>query len=144
MKQLTKVQKLLELGESAINDSVIEELGNDVSAIYSVPTAIYCFLRAQQPIPNIEVNICCCLCILTFNSSNDIWSFFFLQTDDPFRRTLQYAISLGGDTDTIASMAGAIAGAYYGIDAINSNFINLSEGKELIEILSTRLYERIS
>lgn len=54
--QLTKVRKLLELGENAINDSVVEELGNDVSAIYSVPTAIYCFLRAQQPIPNIEVN----------------------------------------------------------------------------------------
>lgn len=44
-----------------------------------------------------------------------------LQTDCPFRRTIQYAISLGGDTDTIASMAGAIAGAFYGIDAINPN-----------------------
>lgn len=44
-----------------------------------------------------------------------------LQTDCPFRRTIQYAISLGGDTDTIASMAGAIAGAFYGIDVINPN-----------------------
>lgn len=43
------------------------------------------------------------------------------QTDCPFRRTIQYAISLGGDTDTIASMAGAIAGAYYGLDRINKN-----------------------
>ncbi|XP_065207065.1 ADP-ribosylhydrolase ARH3-like isoform X2 [Planococcus citri] len=117
--QLTKVRKLLELGENAITDVVVEELGNDVSAIYSVPTAIYCFLRAQQPIPNIE-------------------------TDNPFRRTLQYAISLGGDTDTIASMAGAIAGAYYGIDVINPNLINLAESQELMETLSTRLYERIS
>lgn len=38
-----------------------------------------------------------------------------------FRRTIQYAISLGGDTDTIASMAGAIAGAYLGVETINKN-----------------------
>nr|CAD7446484.1 unnamed protein product [Timema bartmani] len=43
------------------------------------------------------------------------------KVDDPFRRTLQYAISLGGDTDTIASMAGAIAGAFYGYEAINTS-----------------------
>ncbi len=32
-------------------------------------------------------------------------------------RVILYAISLGGDTDTIASMAGSIAGAYFGLDA---------------------------
>lgn len=47
--------------------------------------------------------------------------FVALQTDCPFRRTIQYAISLGGDTDTIASMAGAIAGAFYGIEVVNPN-----------------------
>ena len=37
---------------------VVELLGNDVSAILSVPTAyFYCFLRAQQPIDGIEVSI---------------------------------------------------------------------------------------
>lgn len=32
------------------------------------------------------------------------------QAENEFQRTLHYAISLGGDTDTIASMAGSIAG----------------------------------
>jgi poly(ADP-ribose) glycohydrolase ARH3 len=46
---------------------------------------------------------------------------FCFQTENPFRRTIQYAISLGGDTDTIANMAGAIAGAYYGYGSISEN-----------------------
>jgi ADP-ribosylglycohydrolase len=35
-----------------------------------------------------------------------------------FEKTVTYAISLGGDTDTIGAMAGAISGAYLGIEAI--------------------------
>lgn len=37
------------------NEEVENVLGTSVAALYSVPTAVYCFLRAQQPIPNIEV-----------------------------------------------------------------------------------------
>ncbi len=33
------------------------------------------------------------------------------------RQTVEMAVSLGGDTDTIAAMAGALAGAYYGAEA---------------------------
>ena len=42
----------------------------------------------------------------------------WFQSQDSFRKTIELAISLGGDTDTIASMAGAIAGAYWGVDNI--------------------------
>jgi len=45
-----------------------------------------------------------------------------------FEKTIIYAISLGGDTDTIATMAGAIAGAYYGIDAIPASWRGACEG----------------
>lgn len=93
VKKLEKVLELLEHGNSVEGEQVEEELGVDVSAHRSVPTAIYSFLRASKPIPSIE-------------------------TDNEFQRTLQYAISLGGDTDTIASMAGSIAGAYYGIEKV--------------------------
>lgn len=44
--------------------------------------------------------------------------FLYIQNANPFLRTLFFAISVGGDTDTIASMAGSIAGAYYGADMI--------------------------
>lgn len=49
------MQKLLSKGEAASKHEVQEALGNSVTAIWSVPTAIYSFLRAQNPIPGIEV-----------------------------------------------------------------------------------------
>ncbi|PSN57802.1 Poly(ADP-ribose) glycohydrolase ARH3 [Blattella germanica] len=103
--QLNKMQDLLDK-KDAVNDEEVEKtLGNSIAALYSVPTAIYCFLRAYSPIPEIE-------------------------TDNPFRRTLQYAISLGGDTDTIACMAGAIAGAYYGYNVISESLQKHCEATE--------------
>ena len=41
-----------------------------------------------------------------------------MQTENPFERTIMLAISLGGDTDTVATMAGAMAGAYWGLEHI--------------------------
>jgi poly(ADP-ribose) glycohydrolase ARH3 len=41
-----------------------------------------------------------------------------LQSQNQFLRSIHYAISLGGDTDTIASMAGSISGAHLGFEAI--------------------------
>lgn len=55
--QLLKLQNLLELGDNVVPYQIAEELGNDVSAVFSVPTAIYCFLRAQHPVPDINVSI---------------------------------------------------------------------------------------
>jgi len=42
----------------------------------------------------------------------------FLRNPNSFSKAVLYAISLGGDTDTIASMAGALSGAYLGESAI--------------------------
>jgi poly(ADP-ribose) glycohydrolase ARH3 len=69
------------------------ELGNNVSAIESVPTAIYSFLKARDPVERLE-------------------------TANPFERTVQLALTFGGDSDTICSMAGALAGAFYGESGI--------------------------
>ena len=52
------------------------------------------------------------------------------QKDNPFERTILHAISLGGDTDTIATMAGAIAGAYYGLNRIPLAWITACEGSQ--------------
>lgn len=51
-----------------------------------------------------------------------------IQIENPLVRTLAYAVSLGGDTDTIATMAGAIAGAYYGDTCIPKSWISSLEG----------------
>ena len=53
--QLKKMQILLDKKEHADDEEVEKILGNSVAALYSVPTAIFCFLRACTPIPKIEV-----------------------------------------------------------------------------------------
>jgi len=58
-----------------------------------------------------------------------------------FQRTVIYAVSLGGDTDTIASMAGAIAGAWYGIDGIPVEWSNACEATGIAKELADKLYE---
>lgn len=113
--QLNEILRLLANPERAHPDGVIDALGHSVSAQFSVPTAIFCFLRAQSVISEIV-------------------------TDNPFRRTLQYAISLGGDTDTIASMAGAICGAFYGDSVISENVMKHCEGSdEIVEMADSLL-----
>ncbi|XP_076249870.1 ADP-ribosylhydrolase ARH3 [Calliopsis andreniformis] len=115
--QLSIVKTLIcEDGEGPHNEKVIEKLGNSVAALYSVPTAIFCFLRAQKPITGI-------------------------QTENPFRRAIQYAISLGGDADTIGSMTGAIAGAFYGEEKISLYLLQHCEASEEFKTLADQLFE---
>jgi poly(ADP-ribose) glycohydrolase ARH3 len=63
----------------------------------------------------------------------------FLTQPQSYRDTVTYAISLGGDTDTIAAMAGAISGAYLGIEAIPSGWRMKLENREYIEALAEKL-----
>jgi poly(ADP-ribose) glycohydrolase ARH3 len=65
-------------------------------------------------------------------------------TPDSFEETIGNAILLGGDTDTIAAMAGAISGAYLGRSAIPQLVIdrleNRNQGRAYIEQLAKDLY----
>ncbi|ROT61861.1 Poly(ADP-ribose) glycohydrolase ARH3 [Penaeus vannamei] len=97
LQKLEKLLELMEQGDSVTPSQVEDTLGVYISAHMSVPTAIYSFIRALNPVTNIE-------------------------SDNAFLRTIHYAIVFGGDTDTIASMAGSIAGAYYGFSEIPESF----------------------
>ncbi len=61
-----------------------------------------------------------------------------------FKDAVMYAIRLGGDTDTIGAMTGAISGAYYGEAAIPGAWLdNLEEGakgRSYIKRLGAELY----
>jgi len=64
-----------------------------------------------------------------------------------FARNLQsyveavlYAVSLGGDMDTIGAMAGAIAGAYHGLEAIPHPWVERLERAGYIQTLARRLF----
>lgn len=50
-------------------------------------------------------------------------------------------MSLGGDTDTIAAMTGAISGAYHGVSAISGNWLGKLEKKAYIEKLAEDLWK---
>jgi poly(ADP-ribose) glycohydrolase ARH3 len=67
----------------------------------------------------------------------------FLRADS-FKDAVVYAVSLGGDTDTIAAMTGAISGAYYGEGGIPEEWEKkLEEGKkgrQYIRWLGEELY----
>lgn len=106
------IQRKYEANE--IDDEVIETLGNDISALGSVPTAIFCFLKAYRETEAMK---------------------------NVFRNTLEYAISLGGDTDTIASMACAIAGAFLGEENINPQLIKRCEKYEEVIEMADNLLE---
>ena len=64
----------------------------------------------------------------------------FLRQPQSYKDAVIYAVSLGGDTDTIAAMAGAISGAYLGIEAIPSEWRAKLENREYIETLAEKLW----
>lgn len=64
----------------------------------------------------------------------------FFQFDTPFERAIVYAVTLGGDTDTIATMAGAMAGAYYGIEDIPKHWRDICEGVDDAVAYGEKLY----
>jgi poly(ADP-ribose) glycohydrolase ARH3 len=67
--------------------------------------------------------------------------FCFLSHPRDFASTVTYAISLGGDTDTIASMAGAICGACLGVSAIPHNWQERLENRDYISYLADQLWQ---
>lgn len=65
----------------------------------------------------------------------------FLSHPDSFEDAVEYAISLGGDADTIGAMAGASAGAYHGTENIPETLVDKLEDREKIEKLANELFE---
>jgi len=64
----------------------------------------------------------------------------FLRHPNSFEECVLYAISLGGDTDTIGAMAGAISGAYHGVEAISDGWKSRLEAREYLERLAEKLW----
>lgn len=65
----------------------------------------------------------------------------FLSHHHSFEEAILFAVSLGGDTDTIAAMTGAISGAYLGVDAIPDRWRSRLENRAYIEGLAEALFE---
>lgn len=69
----------------------------------------------------------------------------FLAHPDSFEEALIYAVNLGGDTDTIGAMSGAISGAYHGIRGVPVHWLEALEegpkGRGYIKKLAKKLYD---
>ncbi|MGY1847416.1 ADP-ribosylglycohydrolase family protein [Blastococcus sp. SYSU DS1021] len=61
--------------------------------------------------------------------------------EDPVA-AVTFAVRMGGDTDTIAAMAGSIAGAFAGARAMPEHLLARLEGRERIESVAHRLATR--
>jgi poly(ADP-ribose) glycohydrolase ARH3 len=72
----------------------------------------------------------------------------FASSPDNYLTAIGRAILLGGDTDTIAAMTGAIAGAYLGVRAIPTGLLDRLEnwdkgkGRTYIDALARKLLQR--
>jgi len=68
----------------------------------------------------------------------------FLRNWDSFSNAVLYAISMGGDTDTIASMTGALSGAYLGEAAIPKRWREEVEDAHRLRELADGIFELAS
>ncbi|XP_066540135.1 ADP-ribosylhydrolase ARH3 isoform X2 [Hoplias malabaricus] len=114
--RLHRIKELMQRSSVSIEE-VILELGNGIAALQSVPTAIFCVLHCLEPQEGLP------------------------ERYGGLERTIAYSLALGGDTDTIACMAGAIAGAHYGIEAIPQSWQKSCEAVEEAEKLAERLHK---
>jgi len=68
----------------------------------------------------------------------------FALTPESFEETICNVIFLGGDTDTLAAMAGAVSGAYVGATQLPKRLVNLLErspkGGRYLQQLATKLF----
>lgn len=69
----------------------------------------------------------------------------FLGNSSSFEEALIYAVGLGGDTDTIGAMTGAISGAYHGVSAVPERWWSALEtgqdGRDDIVEMSRKLVQ---
>jgi ADP-ribosyl-[dinitrogen reductase] hydrolase len=68
-----------------------------------------------------------------------LWCFF---KTDSFEAAVLRAANLGDDADTTAAITGQIAGAYYGVQGIRSDWLSKLSMREDIEHMASKLYER--
>jgi ADP-ribosylglycohydrolase len=62
--------------------------------------------------------------ISAFVTPSLLWSLYaFLRSPDDYWETICTAIGVGGDTDTMAAIAGAISGARLGVEALPAELL---------------------
>lgn len=63
---------------------------------------------------------------------------FCLLRTSSYKDCVLAAVNLGDDTDTVAAIAGGLAGALYGYDAIPKEWLSKLQKREYIEVMCDR------
>lgn len=77
--------------------------------------------------------------INTFNAA--LWCF---NNTSSFEECVLKAVNLGDDSDTVGSIAGQLAGAYYGYESIPKKWIECLQNKELLDLYINPFIENIN
>lgn len=102
--------------------------GCGISAIESIPMALFAFIIASDPKCSNELNA-------KLNSKNAFKEY------DAVERVILYAISFGGEcSNKIASMAGAIAGAFFSKTEIPKYLIEMCESHRDVKDYAQKLF----
>ena len=138
LKKLKKLLKRCNKGEVVdLEKFYIKFCDCGVKSFESIPVALFAFLVAANKNCENEVDA-------KLKMKNTFERYGHIE------RVILYAVSLGGDTDTIASMAGAIAGAFYGYNVNSTRMDHILKSCEsydetvnnagsLISIIESRL-----
>ena len=128
--KLNKLIKKCRKGEIINLNRLYEKVaGNGISALSSIPMALFSFMIAIDPRCQHEVNH-------KLNSKDS-----FKEYPHPVERVIFYAISFGGESNKIASMAGQIAGAFSTRQDLPKYLIEMCESYRDIQILANRIFE---
>jgi ADP-ribosylglycohydrolase len=67
---------------------------------------------------------------------------YLLMTTEGFEEALIEVVNLGGDTDSAGAILGALAGAYYGVDAIPARWLTALQNRDGIDLRARALCAR--
>jgi ADP-ribosylglycohydrolase len=67
---------------------------------------------------------------------------YLLLSTDSFEEAMTEVVNLGGDTDTAGAILGAIAGVYYGADAIPRRWLDGLQNRDGIEVRAIAIAQR--
>ncbi|MDP3685593.1 MAG: ADP-ribosylglycohydrolase family protein, partial [bacterium] len=122
---IQKIRQAIDMGKVESIESARKTFGTGSPIYQTLPLAIFCFLKFQN---NFEKAV-----IAAANSYRD---------DTPEEKTrlkkfsweeqLQYA--KGGNTDGIAGLAGAFAGAHLGLEKIPRKFLDIENEEKLVSL----------
>lgn len=111
-------------------------MARDLAAGATVPEAIARIAYTEAPFGRLP-EIACLECeqIRSSGYAADTLeaALWCLATTESYRACVLAAVNLGDDTDTVAAVAGGLAGIVYGMEAIPHVWIDKLRGRDLIE-----------